>query len=451
MRFIFFNLMILGTLLVRGQSAEIVSGPMLGHTEFRTAKVWVEYRENTKDVQLQFFEEGKSAFRRSARAVTGVNPYFNVVHYELTGLMPGTAYRYELVGRDKRVLHRGSVKTQELWQWRKPAPDFTFLAGSCSYFNEPPFDRPGRPYGGDSTIFLTMSKEPAAFMLWLGDNWYTREVDYYSAWGMHKRASTDRQLAVLQPFWSAMPHYAIWDDHDFGWNDADKSYPFKEASRAAFNSFWQNPSSGMNGQGIYTKYTWNDVDVFLLDDRWYRSNDGMKDSVNGQPNPEKEMFGAEQLSWLKNALLQSQSNGNISFRIIATGSQMLNPRSPFDCFRRFPKEYNELMDFLQENRISGVVFMTGDRHHSEIIKVERPGMYPLFDITSSPLTSGTHKFGGPEKDNPFRVVGVDQLQNYARVRFTGKGADRTMTVEFVGVKGELINSWKVSRRELQSR
>jgi alkaline phosphatase D len=73
----------------------------------------------------------------------------------------------------------------------------------------------------------------------------------------------------------------------------------------------------------------------------------------------------------------------------------------------------------------------------------------LFDVTASPLTSGTHTFGGPEKDNQARVLGIDKLQNYARVSFTGKSSDRKMQVDFLGVKGELIQSWSISQKELK--
>jgi alkaline phosphatase D len=257
-------------------------------------------------------------------------------------------------------------------------------------------------------------------------------------------------MPILQDFLKSMPHYAIWDDHDYGWNDADGSYPLKQSSRDAFKAYWANPSYGVKDDAIYTKFTWNDVDVFLLDDRWYRSNDNMKDSVNGKPNPDKQMFGKEQIQWLKNALVQSNSNPNINFRIIATGSQMLNHIKLYDCFLRFPAEYYDLLDFLTDNKINGVVFFTGDRHHSEIIKRDRKDAYPLFDITSSPLTSGTHSFGGVEKDNPDRVLGIDKLQNYTRVSFIGKSLDRKMQVEFLGINGELINSWSISQKELRS-
>jgi alkaline phosphatase D len=74
----------------------------------------------------------------------------------------------------------------------------------------------------------------------------------------------------------------------------------------------------------------------------------------------------------------------------------------------------------------------------------------LFDITSSPLTSGTHSFGGVEKDNPDRVLGIDKLQNYTRVSFIGKSSDRKMQVEFLGINGELIKSWSISQKELKS-
>ena len=69
--------------------------------------------------------------------------------------------------------------------------------------NEPVYDRPGAGYGKDSSIFETMAKEKAAFMLWLGDNWYLREADYFSAWGIWYRANHARSQPVLQPFLKA--------------------------------------------------------------------------------------------------------------------------------------------------------------------------------------------------------------------------------------------------------
>ena len=93
--------------------------------------------------------------------------------------------------------------------------------------------------------------------------------------------------------------------------------------------------------------------------------------------------------------------------------------------------------------------MTGDRHHSEIIRVNRQGNYPLYDITVSPLTSGTHVFGKEERDNPFRIFGLDQKQNYGRISVTGNRGERKLAISFRGLKGEELGKWSVTEKELR--
>lgn len=442
----FFAVIFLFSFYLLQAQPRIISGPMLGPVELRDAKIWVEVSPEVKTVSLQYNKKGEPKKIKTINYKGELGNDFNPIYFTVGGLHFNTTYEYKIGVNGKPTTKGGEFTTKDLWQWRKPVPDFSFLTGSCSYFNEPVFDRPGTPYGKDSSIFETMAKEKAAFMLWLGDAWYTRDVDYYSEWGLWYRASHDRATPVLQNFLKAMPHFATWDDHDYGPNDIGGSYILKEASRNVFNKYFCNPSSGQNGQGIYTMTTWGDADIFITDDRWWRSADAIKDSMNGKPNPDKQMLGKQQMGWLKNSLLHSSA----TFKIITVGSQVLNPVSPFDKWWDFPAEYEELMNFLKEYNINGVVFLTGDRHHSEIIKVERPGTYPLYDITVSPLTSGTHTFGGSEKNNPYRVVGIDEKQNYGKISFTGKRGERKLTVEYLGTKGEKLDEWSISEKELRT-
>ncbi|MEN9548666.1 MAG: hypothetical protein RIR12_1257 [Bacteroidota bacterium] len=423
----------------------IIAGPMLGPVELRDALIWLEVSPEVKQAALQVNKKGDSKTKQVAYKAALGNE-FNPIKFTVGGLDLNTTYQYKILLNGKPTQVVGEFTTKDLWQWRKPVPDFSFLTGSCAYFNEPVFDRPGKPYGGDSSIFQTMATEKAAFMLWLGDAWYTREVDYFSKWGLWYRASHDRAVPILQNFWKAMPHYAIWDDHDYGPNDIGSSYSLKEESKKVFDAYFCNPSSGENGQGTYTMTSYGDADIFMTDDRWWRSPDRLKDSIDGMPNPDKIMFGKQQMTWLKNALLHS----NASFKIIAVGSQVLNPVSNTDKLLNCPIEYEELMNFIKEYKINGVLFLTGDRHHSEIIKVERPGHYPLYDITVSPLTSGTHKFGGPEKNNPYRILGIDEKQNYGKITVTGKRNERKLAVEFLGTKGEKLGEWSIMESELKS-
>ena len=442
------------TMLVAAQNKSgLVSGPWAGNVEMRNATIWMEVKPDVKAVAVKF--DAINPDKKLSGRESGIMVYkgelgkeFNVVKIELNGLKMNTTYQYSVQVNGKTVLLNFPAKftTKDLWQWRKPAPDFTFLTGSCAYFNEPEFDRPGKPYGGDSSIFETMSNIPAAFNLWLGDNWYTREADYFTKWGLNYRASHDRATPVLQKFMASMPQYSIWDDHDYGPNNAGLEYILKEESRKVFMNYSLNPSYGEEEKGIYSLVSYSDVDVFLTDDRYFRSAEEIADSIGGQPNKEKKYFGKKQMEWLKNALLFSRA----TFKIIATGSQILNQSSTAECMKSYSAEYNDLLGFLAEHKIRGVLFFTGDRHFSEVIKLERPGLFPLYDITTSPFTAGVVKLRGAELANPQRMPGtLVQEQNFAKVSVSGKEKERVLKVEFTGIKGDKLGEWSVHENELR--
>jgi alkaline phosphatase D len=427
----------------------VVSGPMLGQIELRTALIWIELSPDVKSASIRYWKksEPQHVFHEDYHGALGKE--FNPIKFLLGGLDFDTNYAYDFILNGKPSTVRGDFITKDLWEWRKPPPDFSFLTGSCAYFNEARFDRPGKPYGADSTIFETMASNQAAFMLWLGDNWYTREVDYNSVWGLWYRASHDRRLSVLQKFWKSMSHYAIWDDHDFGPDDSDGSYVLKDSSRSVFMNYWANPSYGQDGKGTYTKFTYADADFFLTDDRYFRSSDLLADSLNGIPNSGKHFFGPEQMDWLRNALATSEA----AFKIIVVGSQVLNQLNPTtEGLDHYPAEFEELLKFLDNQKINGVIFLTGDRHHSEVIQYKRAGNYTLYDITVSPLTSGVSRVHGPELNNPARIFGtLVETQNFARVSVSGKSGERVFMVELLDGKGEKRASWQINQNQLQSK
>lgn len=448
-RIIYLLLIILITVssAVAQNKTGLVSGPMLGQVELRNAVIWLEVAPSVKKVEIRYYEEGGMTQVQSQVYKGELGKDFNPIKFELNGLKFNTTYTYGFLLDGKPVVlkYKTQFTTKDLWQYRKPAPDFSFLTGSCAYFNEPIYDRPGKPYGGDSSIFEAMGNTPAAFHVWLGDNWYTREVDYSTAWGLNYRASRDRSWPVMQKFLASMPQYAIWDDHDYGPNDEGKSYILKDESRRTFMNYWPNPSFGEEGKGIYTKLSYSDVDVFLTDDRFFRSEDDIPDSVYGKPNPNKHFFGPQQMEWLKNAL----SFSTATFKVIAVGSQVLNPYNDYECMSHYSAEYKELLDFLAAQKITGVVFITGDRHHSEVIKMNRNGSYPLYDITVSPYTSGISKVRGIELNNPARISGtLVEEQNFGRISISGKKNERILKVEFLGLKGDKLAEWSVSEKEL---
>ncbi len=438
--------------------AQIISGPMLGDVQHRTAKIWVEVKPGTP-LNCYIWKKGDIKKYFLATAIKDINQGFETVIFSANGLDYNTNYEYQ-ISTDKKMIiapikATGTFTTKSFWAYRTPVPEVSFLTGSCSYINDTAYDRIytdmvkldklAKNYGGDYSIFETMAKTPADLMMWLGDNWYTREPDYSSEWGLNYRPHHDRALPQLKNLLKAMPNYAIWDDHDYGPNDGDKSFILSNESRNVFKKYWANPSYGDGVKGTYTKLSLADVDFFMLDDRTWRSNDDMKDSINGEPNMEKRMLGYQQMDWLKNALLQSAAN----FKIIVTGSQTLNPVSPFNCFQAYPAEYQEFLAFLKIEKIKGLLFLTGDRHHTEVIKVNREGTYPLYDVTVSPLTSGTHTFGGNEKNNPYRVMGIDEKQNFGKATVSGTLAERKLTFNFIGTDGAALGEWSIMAKDLR--
>jgi len=425
--------------------AEIISGPMLGGVELRSAIIWLQVRPEVRSVTIEYWKEGETGIRKQKNFEGRLGSEFNPIQFEIGGLEVNSSYQYRFFINNVPSVVGGFFHTKDLWQWRKPAPDFSFLTGSCAYFNDPLYDRPGKPYGGDSMIFETMARDSASFMLWLGDNWYTREVDIGSAWGLYYRASRDRAQPVLQNLLKTLPQYAIWDDHDYGPDNSGTSYGFKDVSREIFKKYWCNPFYGADHEGIYSQISYGDMDLFLTDDRWWRSADQMEDSINGMPDPGKHFFGEKQLAWLEDALVQSQA----VFKMIVVGSQVLNPMSTDEGLFNYSYEYHQLLDFLDRTRIKGVLFLTGDRHHSEIVKTIRPGNYDLYDITVSPLTSGVALVRGDEIHNPVRVPGsLVELRNYARISVTGNKNERKLLVQFRGVEGKNIFSWSISEKQL---
>ena len=255
-------------------------------------------------------------------------------------------------------------------------------------------------------------------MLWLGDNTYYREVDWDSKTGIYYRNTHTRSLPELQPLLSKMQHYSIWDDHDFGSNDAVGSFYNKKLTLEAFKDFWANPNYDISGgTGISGQFSYNDIDVFMLDNRWNRTP--IYDSAKGK------ILGKKQLNWLMSSL----KNSHASFKLIMVGGQFLNPNKVYENMANYPEERQKLIDFIKDEQIMNVVFLTGDRHHSEVSEMELSETHSIFDITASPITSKAHK--KVKEENKFRIKGsLIKERNYAKLSFSGKLKKRVLKIEF---------------------
>lgn len=101
-------------------------------------------------------------------------------------------------------------------------------------------------------------------------------------------------------------------------------------------------------------------------------------------HPGKTQLGAAQIEWLEQTLLECKS---APFKFIVLGGQFLKDHN-YESFKNYPADRIRLLGLLERHQIGGVIFLSGDRHFTELRRVERKGSYPLFELTSSPLGSG---------------------------------------------------------------
>ena len=366
----------------------------------------------------------------------------------LTDLPDGQRFEYEIDVRGQRgwvplsLPHKPRFQTQQNWARRTPPPDFTLAFGSCAYINDPAVDgTPKNPYGGEFEIFDAIADAQPDLMLWLGDSIYLRQGDWGSQEGIHRRYVHVRQFSPLQKLLGATQHYATWDDHDYGPNDSNWTYVHKGAALNSFKEFWLNPSYGLpNHPGVFGQFTWSDVDFFLLDNRYHRSPSHAADG------PEKTQLGDIQLRWLLDALSTSKA----AFKVVVGGGQFLSPYDQFEGYAQFRFERDILLDQIRERRIEGVLFLSGDRHHSELVQIEPDGMYPLYDFTSSPLTS-RGAAASKELNSPVRVEGtlVRKQRNFGFLSFSGAQNQRKALLETRDVNGKLIWKYEIKANDLK--
>ncbi len=435
----FLLVILLMGLNLKAQGVKIKSGPMVGYSTMREVKLWVQTTA-AADVQIKYWDKKNTKDIHSTEVYKAEKKNVFIVQPVADELEPGRVYNYEVLINGKKIERNYPLKfqTQVLWQWHFDPPTFTFATGSGAFINEKPYDRAGKPYGGEYEIYENIYEHHPDFMLWLGDNSYLREADFNSRTGVLKRFTHDRATKEFQALLGSVHHYAIWDDHDFGPDNSDRGFWNKETTLEAFKLFWPNPSFGINGKpGTTTKFSWADADFFLLDDRYYRSPDKRKYG-------KRQILGDEQIEWL----IDNLSFSKAPFKFIAIGGQVLNPTPTEEDYSGYPVEKAKLLKAIRKEGITGVIFLTGDVHRTEITKLKRYGTYPLYDFTISPFTSGPTTYHNAP--NPLRVKGtLVEKRNYAIFEISGPRKDRELKCTVYDKDGNVFWDYKIKASQLR--
>ena len=122
-----------------------------------------------------------------------------------------------------------------------------------------------------------------------------------------------------------------------------------------------------------------------------------------------------------------------AFKLVAVSGQVLNSSAVYENPANFPLEREKLIGRIDDEKIKGVVFLTGDRHHTELSELKLSAA-TVYDLTVSPLTSSPHV---SEEVNKFQTAEtLVQERNFATLDFTGKFGARSMLITVYDASGK---------------
>ncbi len=345
----------------------LMQGPMIGAVTDSSITFWAR-ASGEFPVEIEYDEDGDFADSRRTSAVTPSKADDYVVELVADGLEPLTTYHYRVLVEGEEAQYLEGLGP---FMVRTAPPSgsltgFSVAIGSCARFQEDPIQ----------PIWGKVERARPDLFFWLGDNIYGDALDPDILAEEYRR---QRTVATLQPLLRTTPQLAIWDDHDFGLNDHDRSNPVKEEALDVFERYWANPAHGLpEAPGVFFRYSYGGVDFFFLDARYYRDPNAMPDSAG------KTMLGAAQLEWLKEGLAGSDA----PFKVLISGSGWTKAKGPGgDSWASFLHERDSLFAFIQREEIGGVVLLSGDTHVGELnaIPWSDRGGYDFYDLVSSPL------------------------------------------------------------------
>lgn len=245
----------------------------------------------------------------------------------------------------------------------------------------------------------------------------------------------------------------VWDDHDFGENDAGATYIHKADSENRFLDFWKIAADDPRRArpGIYTSSIHGPVgervQIILLDTRYFRSD--LVKNVNGTPETQHlnlpsddvstTILGEAQWAWLGEELKKEAD-----VRLIVSSIQVHAEGHGYERWGNFPHERSRLYDLIAQSRANGVIFLSGDRHSAALYVKRSEDHYPLFEMTSSSLN---RPYPNPGETGPYQLGSLYGETNYATITFDWD--KRAVILEVKNMQGEAVRTAGLEIDELR--
>jgi alkaline phosphatase D len=293
-------------------------------------------------------------------------------------------------------------------------------------------------FNRDQVVLEKMAAQKADLAILMGDNVYgsgtpedAQLSDLRAAYWQQARR---REFGALV---SSTPTIAIWDDHDYGKNDAGADHTARALAQGMFQKFWRvGPGHPQHRpEGVYGAFAFGPegqrVQVILLDTRYFRSpltptdqrNAPGKERYIPSAAPAATVLGPAQWAWLEQELKKPAD-----LRLVITSIQVVADGHGWERWGNFPLEQKRFFDTVKASGAKGVIVASGDRHLGGLYREPRETAgYPIYDFTVSSVNM-TWGAGGQETPGTRRLTPAHYLENYGVMEIDWAARAVTLTL-----------------------
>jgi len=412
-------------------------------------------------------------------AVSAVPGDDGTVKKAVTGLSPATVYTYRF---------RQGTKTSRIGRLVTPPTPSTAAPVRLGW-------------SGDSNAFfrpftvLDEIRIPAVdAWLFIGDTIYgddprSNGLNAMTVGDYYTKYRENREDAALRDIMATAGTYVQWDDHEVR-NDFAGASPIWTISprvtngNKAFRVYNPIRESNVDPKQLYRSFRWGSLaEFFLIDDRQYRSpkytccntaaesgfvlnDDDTTCHVSGEAlapssscntamaDSSRTILGAAQKAWLESGLM----NSTATFKFIMNGppiTQLLFV--PYDRWEAWPAERTEILDFITNNAIKNVVWLSTDLH-GIVISPQRLDTATSSTHNTPEIVAGAIGMDPIFRELPPTIVGllplipsaIPQVSEFDLDRFNmvtinvDPGAPAVARFDFLDRTGATIHSFSIN-------
>jgi alkaline phosphatase D len=394
---------IMGPLVIMGAHADtpqiqFIHGVASGDVTSESAVLWSQTdKDSLLNVQVSKHPNFKKLdFEDSVHAT--VDSDFTAKSLA-EGLKPNTLYYYRFTA-GSTTSEIGTFKTSPL-EDKKADAHFTWSGDTdVSKIN-------GNRYFGDWLSLNAIRSENPDFFIYLGDTIYSDKratglvPDAQTLGDFRQIYKDSRDVPALHDLLKSTSAYPAWDDHEVrnDWAGQTVDSSFFQIGKRSFNEYMPigqlHSTSDPDCAGptqFRVKHWGKDVDLIILDTRTCRSanveTQCQADQVPTLPaqirtslglpaqppagclaainDPDRTMLGTEQKVRFEDALLNSKAK----FKFVVTSVSIQQTFVlPYDGWEGYGAERSEILNFIRDNEIKNVIFLTTDLHLNLMNKV----------------------------------------------------------------------------------